>query len=61
RWRIVEELRDEFAGLSLDALGRRICIEWSPRHHRAWLRMIVEKLTCEQMLRVVEDKYQLQT
>jgi len=50
RGKIIEELRDEPAGLPLDEIGRRVCIDWSPREHRKWLREIVEKLEKDQLL-----------
>ena len=61
RGRIIDELRDEEAGLRFDELGRRVCIDWSPRQHRAWLKGIVEKLKHEQMLRLSKRSYLLQT
>ncbi|HAI98733.1 TPA: A/G-specific adenine glycosylase [Candidatus Peribacteria bacterium] len=60
RGRIIDELRDEEAGLRFDELGRRVCIDWSPRQHRAWLKAIVDKLAREQMLQQIESRYSLQ-
>ena len=44
RGRIVEELRDARNGLSAQEIGRRVCIDWSPREHAVWLRSIIEGL-----------------
>lgn len=59
RGKVIEELRDASAGLSLETLGRRVCIDWSPRMHQSWLRGITEKLVQERMLQVAKGKYRL--
>lgn len=51
RGRIVETLRDAKKGMTLDAIGREICMDWNPKEHDAWLKEIVEKLVGEEMLR----------
>lgn len=51
RGRIVEALRDAKKGMTLDAIGREICMDWDPKEHDAWLKEIVEKLVGEEMLR----------
>ncbi len=51
RGRIVETLRDAKKGMTLDAIGREICMDWNPKEHDAWLKEIVEKLVSEEMLR----------
>ncbi|MBM3228190.1 hypothetical protein FJZ27_05045 [Candidatus Peribacteria bacterium] len=50
RGKVVEELRDA-KQLSLDDIGRRICLDWSPREHRKWLRGILDKLEKDRMLK----------
>ena len=59
RGKVIEELRDAGAGLSLETIGKRVCIDWSPRIHRAWLREITEKLVRERMLQVEKGRYRL--
>lgn len=51
RGRIVEELRDEKAGLPLPEIGRRVCIDWSPALHRKWLLAIVDGLKRDAIVR----------
>lgn len=51
RGRIVEALRDAKGGMTLDAIGREICMDWNPKEHDAWLKGIVEKLVSEEMIR----------
>jgi len=51
RGRIVEALRDAKQGMTLDEIGREISTDWNPEEHAEWLRMIVEKLVAEEMVR----------
>lgn len=50
RGRVVDELRDEPAGLPLQEIGRRICLDWNPAEHRIWLKSIVLKLARDKLL-----------
>lgn len=50
RGRIVEELRDEPKGLSLQEIGKRVCIDWTMGDHREWLRGILAKLKKDRMV-----------
>ena len=59
RGKVIEELRDAAEGLKLDVIGRRVCIEWSPVDHRAWLKGIVEKLVAERMITFSRGRYRL--
>ena len=56
RGRIVEELRDEPQGLRLPEIGNRICIDWSPKEHQAWLQGLVEKLTRDSLVQEQKGK-----
>lgn len=49
RGRIVELLRDEERGLTLEDIGPRICIDWEEKHH-AWLQNLITKLVQERMI-----------
>ncbi len=51
RGKLVEELRDAPSGLTLGALGRRVCADWSPRHHQAWLRSLLAGLVRDRLIR----------
>jgi A/G-specific adenine glycosylase len=59
RGKVIEELRDAESGLTLQDIGRRICIDWSPKAHLNWLREITEKLVQERMLQVQRGRYRL--
>ncbi len=59
RGKIVEELRDEPQGLPLAEIGRRVCIDWSPREHRRWLAAILAKLMKDRLLTERRRKYVL--
>ncbi len=59
RGRIVEALRDANAGLPLDAIGRTVCADWSPAHHRKWLQGIVEKLKRDRLVDCKGKRYVL--
>ncbi|MDO8468591.1 MAG: hypothetical protein Q7S29_02430 [Candidatus Peribacter sp.] len=50
RGRIVEALRDAPAGLSLDALGRRVAADWSHARHRQWLGGILARLQRDRLV-----------
>lgn len=59
RGRIVEELRNAHRGLPLGDIGKRICIDWSPRAHRRWLVGIIEKLQVEKLIIAQRGKFLL--
>lgn len=50
RGRIVECLRDAPGGMSLDAIGAHVAVDWSPRHHRWWLRRILHRLRQDDLI-----------
>lgn len=45
RGRVVELLRDAKTPVTLETIGRNVCIDWSASEHREWLNGIVTKLT----------------
>lgn len=50
RGKVVEALRDHEAGLSLQAIGQHICIDWDEKIHKEWLKSLVTKLVQDQMI-----------
>ncbi|TSC78994.1 MAG: A/G-specific adenine glycosylase [Candidatus Peregrinibacteria bacterium Gr01-1014_25] len=50
RGRIVELLRDAKTPLTLERIGREVCIDWEKEKHRSWLNTIVEKLTRDRLV-----------
>ena len=50
RGKLVEELRDSQKGMTIDQLGKNICIDWSPSEHREWLISLIEKLMKDQLI-----------
>lgn len=59
RGKVVEELRDAPQGLSLATIGKRICLDWSPREHRRWLKDILRKLETDRMLVKKKGRFSL--
>ena len=59
RGRVVEELRDADRGLTLEELGKRVCIDWDDVAHRAWLRGLVKKLIAERIVTARRQRYLL--
>ncbi len=59
RGKIVEELRDAEKGLLLDEIGSRVCIDWDPAEHRAWLTLLTEKLIADTLLERRRNRYVL--
>jgi len=59
RGKIVEELRDETAGLKLEDIGSRICLDWSKEEHSKWLSGLVEKLMKDQLIEKKKTSYAL--
>ena len=59
RGKIIEELRDEPRGLPREEIGRRICADWSPRHHRKWLGGLLKKLNEDQLIVQSGSRYAL--
>ncbi len=59
RGKVIEELRDAPQGLPLETIGRRICLDWSPREHRKWLKDILRKLENDSMLVAKRGKFRL--
>lgn len=56
RGKLVEELRDEPSGLTLEEVGRRICIDWDKKEHLQWLQSLAEKLQKDNMIRITGNK-----
>ncbi|MBI3332446.1 hypothetical protein HYZ99_05865 [Candidatus Peregrinibacteria bacterium] len=59
RGKIVEELRDAKRGVAFTDLGKRICIDWDTKEHRAWLRDILKKLQRDEMIEERAGRYLL--
>jgi len=59
RGKVIEELRDEPKGLPLQEIGKRICIDWNPKDHSAWLKGIVEGLKKDNLLRAQSSLFVL--
>ena len=49
RGRIVDALREESTGLTLEKLGSSICLDWKPEL-QPWLQDVVAKLERDEML-----------
>lgn len=50
RGRIIEALRDEPRGLTLQQIGSQIALDWSEAEHTDWLTSILLKLQKDQMI-----------
>lgn len=59
RGRIIEALRDEAAGLSQAAIGRKVCSDWSEHLHRKWLQDILAKLKSDALIARRSGKFLL--
>ncbi len=59
RGKVVEELRDAKNGRTLSELGKEICIDWSPAHHKEWLSGIIHALTRDGILAKKGTKFVL--
>lgn len=59
RGKVIEELRDAAAGLPLETIGKRMCIDWSPKAHEVWLQGILKKLVTEKMIVASGRRYRL--
>lgn len=59
RGRIVEALRDQPSGLSLDELGRRVAADWSAVLHRRWLENILSRLQHDALVMANEQRFLL--
>ncbi len=59
RGRIVEALRDQPSGLSLDALGRQVAADWSMVRHRRWIESILLRLMQEALIMRSRRKFRL--
>jgi A/G-specific adenine glycosylase len=59
RGKIIEELRDAPKGLPLEKIGRSICLDWSPREHRKWLKDIIQKLRKDNLLSEKKGRFSL--
>ena len=59
RGKVIEELRDTAEGMKLDMIGKRVCIDWSPKAHKDWLEGITQKLVQERMVQVQRGRYRL--
>ncbi len=49
RGRIVDQLREESTGLTLEKIGSNICNDWG-RTHQQWLKKILEKLERDEII-----------
>lgn len=59
RGKVVEELRDEPAGLPLSTIGQRICLDWSESEHTDWLQGIINSLTRDHLVEQQGSAYVL--
>lgn len=58
RGRVVEALRDAEQGMTMEQLGREVCIDWDAEH-RAWLKSLIQKLVRDSILSSRGKKYVL--
>ncbi|MBI2524157.1 hypothetical protein HYW11_03015 [Candidatus Peregrinibacteria bacterium] len=58
RGKVIDLLRDHPQGLTLKAIGRQICLDWS-QEHREWLGRILTKLRRDSLLKNRGKKYVL--
>lgn len=61
RGRVIEELRDQPKGLTLEQIGSRISVDWSEVEHREWLLGLMEKLKRDALVKNSRKKYVLHT
>ncbi len=61
RGRIVDALRDEKRGLTLDQIGSRITLDWVFGDHREWLFGLLKKLERDELIEVKRGKYALRS
>ena len=47
---VIEELRDEDSGLSINQIGTNICIDWNPDEHTQWLEGIITALKKDHLI-----------
>ncbi len=59
RGRIVDALRDEKRGLTLDQIGSRITLDWPFGDHREWLLGLLKKLVNDDIIELKREKYLL--
>lgn len=59
RGRIVDALRDEKRGLTLDQVGSRITLDWPFGDHREWLLGLLKKLVNDDIIELERGKYLL--
>lgn len=59
RGRIVQELRESPRGCTLQELGSRVCIDWNPHEHTAWMDGLLSALTRDMLLRKRALRYVL--
>ena len=50
RGKIIEELRDAPSGLTMESIGRRVCLDWSPEEHRSWIKGVLQKLCIDRLI-----------
>jgi A/G-specific adenine glycosylase len=50
RGKVIEELRDEDSGLSINQIGTNICIDWNPDEHTQWLEGIITALKKDHLI-----------
>jgi adenine-specific DNA glycosylase len=59
RGRVIEELRSAPTALTLNELGRRVCIDWDTSQHVPWLRSLLDGLQRDQLLHCRKNAYRL--
>ena len=59
RGKVVEILRDAPKGLTLDHIGREVCLDWEKRVHQKWLSELLSKLMKDAFVQRDESRYRL--
>lgn len=59
RGKVVEQLRDSESGMSLEQIGKNVCIDWNPDDHTEWLRCLCEALKKDNVVTQTRGKWVL--
>lgn len=59
RGKIVEALRDAPEGLTLEKIGREVCIDWDQVYLENWMKKLITKLVQDSLLRKKGARYSL--
>ncbi len=59
RGKIIETLRDHDAGLSLETIGKYVCIDWEQENLKDWLKSLITKLVQDKMIEEKGRKFSL--